>query len=66
MAVARVTRVIASSKNSFQDATDDAVKRASKTLRGLTGGEVTAQKVKIEKGKIVEYRVEMDITFILD
>ena len=66
MAVARVTRVISSSKKGFQDAADQAVKRASKTLRGLTGGEITAQKVKIENGKIIEYRIEMDIMFILD
>jgi flavin-binding protein dodecin len=66
MAVARVTRIISSSSSSLQDAVDTAVKRASETLRGLTGGEITAQKVKIENGKIVEYRVEMDITFILE
>ncbi len=66
MAVARVSRVISSSSKGFQDAVDNAVKRASKTLRGLTGGEITAQKVKIENGKITEYRIEMDIMFILD
>jgi len=65
MAVARVTRVISSSKDGFQDAVDSAIKRAGKTLRGITGGEVVASKVKIEKNKIVEYRVEMDIIFIL-
>jgi flavin-binding protein dodecin len=66
MAIARVTRVISSSKKGFQDAVDSAVARASKTLRGITGGEVVATKVKVEKNKIVEYRVEMDIIFILD
>ncbi len=66
MAVARVSRVISSSSKGFQDAVDNAVKRASKTLRGLTGGEITAHKVKIENGKITEYRIEMDIMFILD
>ena len=66
MAVARVTRVIASSKSGFQDAVDSAIKRAGKTLRGMTGGEVVAHKVKIEKNKIIEYRVEMDIIFILE
>jgi flavin-binding protein dodecin len=66
MAVARVTRVISSSKKGFQDAVDSAVARASKTLRGITGGEVVSSKVKVEKNKIVEYRVEMDIIFILD
>jgi hypothetical protein len=66
MAVARVTRVIASSKKGFQDAVDQALGRATKTLRGVTGGEVVSQKVKLEKGKIVEYRIEMDIIFILE
>lgn len=66
MAVARVSRVIASSTKSFEDAVDSGIKRATKTLRGVTGAEISAQKVKIEKGKIAEYRVEMDVIFILD
>jgi hypothetical protein len=66
MAVARETRVISSSKKGFQDAVDSAISRASKTLRGITGGEVVSHKVKIEKGKIIEYRVEVNIIFILE
>jgi hypothetical protein len=66
MAVARVSRVISSSAKGFQDAVDTAVKRATKTLRGVTGGEITSSKVKIENGKITEYRVEMDLIFILE
>jgi flavin-binding protein dodecin len=66
MAVARVSRVISSSTKGFQDAVDSAIKRATKTLRGVTGGEITSQKVKIENGKITEYRVEIDVIFILE
>jgi flavin-binding protein dodecin len=66
MAVARVSRVIASSTKGFQDAVDTAVKRATKTLRGVTGGEVTTMKVHVENGKITEYRIEMDVIFILE
>ena len=66
MAVARKTEVISSSKESFQDAVNQAIKRASKTLHGITGMEILAQKAKIENGKILEYRVECAITFILD
>ena len=66
MAVARVSRIIASSTKGFQDAVETAVKRATKTLRGVTGGEVSSHKVKIENGKITEYRVEMDVIFILE
>ena len=66
MAVARKTRLIASSKESFHDAINLAVSRASKTLHGITGLEVTEQKAKVENGKIMEYRIECLVTFILD
>jgi flavin-binding protein dodecin len=66
MAVARKTQVVASSAESFHDAFNVAVSRASKTLRGITGAEVVAQKAKVENDRIVEYRVECQITFILD
>ena len=66
MAVARVTKLTAASSKSWQDAVDQGLKRANKTLRGLTGLEVVSQKAHIEKGKITEYRVTMEITFILE
>ncbi len=66
MAVARVTKITAASSRSWQDAVDQGLKRANKSLRGLTGLEVISQKAHIEKGKITEYRVTMEITFILE
>ncbi len=66
MAVARKTLVIASSKENFQDAVNIAFSRASQTLRGITGLEVVAMKAKVENDRIIEYRVECDITFILE
>ncbi|MFQ5713656.1 MAG: dodecin family protein [Candidatus Scalinduaceae bacterium] len=66
MAVARVTRITASSPTSWQDAVQEGLKRASKTLRGITGLEVVSQKAKIVEGKITEYRVTVDMTFILE
>ena len=66
MAVARVSEVIASSKKGWQDATDEALKRASKTLRGITGIEVIRQQAKVVNNKIVEYRVTIKILFLLD
>jgi flavin-binding protein dodecin len=66
MAVARVTRITSSSPTSWQDAVQEGLKRASKTLRGITGLEVVSQKAKIIDGKISEYRVTVDITFILE
>jgi flavin-binding protein dodecin len=66
MAVARVTEVVCSSTESFQDAITQGIDRASRTLRGMTGLKVLEQKAKIENGKITEYRVQMAITFVLD
>jgi hypothetical protein len=66
MTVARVTRLTASSPTSWQDAVQEAINRASKTLRGLTGLEIVNQKAKIVDGKITEFRVTIDVTFILE
>lgn len=66
MAVARVTKITASSTKSFQDAVEGGLKRASKTLRGITGLEVISLKAKVENGKVVEYRATIELTFILD
>ena len=40
--------------------------RAATTIRGITGLEVVSQKAKVENGKISEYRVTMEVTFILE
>ncbi len=66
MAVARVTRITSSSPTSWQDAVQEGLKRANKTIRGITGLEVVSQKAKIVEGKITEYRVTVDMTFILE
>lgn len=66
MSVARVTEIIASSDKSFDDAVKAGVKRATKTLKNVKGAWVKSQKVVVNKNKIVEYRVNLDVTFILD
>ena len=66
MAVARVTKITASSTQGFQEAVNDGLSRAAATLRGITGLEVIAQKAKVENGRIVEYRVTIEVTFVLD
>lgn len=66
MAVARVTKITASSTQGFQEAVNDALSRAATTLRGITGLEVVSQKAKVDNGKITEYRVTIEVTFVLD
>jgi len=64
--VAKVTEIIASSKRGFDDAVESGIARASKTLKGIRGAWVDNMKVVVEKGKIVEYRVNMRVTFVLE
>jgi flavin-binding protein dodecin len=66
MAVARVTEIIASSPDGFREAVEEGMARAARTLRGITGLEVLSKRVKVERGLIVEYRVDMKITFVLE
>ena len=66
VAVARVTEIIASSPDGFREAVEEGVARAAATLRNLTGLEVTGKRVKVERGLIVEYRVEMKLIFVLE
>lgn len=65
MSVAKVIEVIASSKKSFEDAVAQGVARAADSLNDVTGAWVQDQKVVVSKGKIVEYRVVMKVTFVL-
>ncbi|MGD9902942.1 MAG: dodecin family protein [Vicinamibacterales bacterium] len=66
MAVARVTEIIAASKKSFEDAVEQGVARASKTLKNVEGAWVQDMKVVVAKGRITEYRVNLKVTFILE
>lgn len=66
MAVARVTKITAASPQSFSDAVNQGLKRAAKSLRGITGLEVVEMKAKVERGKITEYRSTIEVTFLLE
>ena len=66
MAVARVTEITASSSKGIEEAVSEGLRRASKTLRGITGVEILSIKAKVNKGKVEEYRVSLKITFILE
>ena len=65
MSVAKVTEIIASSSQSFDDAVMQGIARANKTLKNVRGAWISDQKVAIENGKITEYRVTMRVTFVL-
>ena len=62
-AVYRVTDVIGTSSNSWEDAARNAVKTAAKSLRDLRIAEVTKLDVKIEDGKITQFRTRLSLSF---
>jgi flavin-binding protein dodecin len=66
MSIARVTELSATSETGFEDAINQAVARATKTLRGVEGAWVKDQNVMIENGNITGYKVNVEITFMLD
>ncbi|MCB1056233.1 MAG: dodecin domain-containing protein [Acidobacteria bacterium] len=66
MSVAKITEISASSTVSFEDAIKNGIARADKTLNNITGAWVSEQKVRVEGGKIVEWRVMMRVTFVLN
>lgn len=66
MSVARVTEIIASSTTSFEDAIQVGVARAAQTLKNVEGVWVKDQKATVKEGKIVEYRVGLKVTFVLE
>ena len=66
MSVARVTEIKSSSKESFDDAVKQGIKRAGETLDNIRGAWIQDQEVTVnDKGKISEYRVLMKVTFVL-
>lgn len=65
MSIAKVTEIISSSSKSFDDAVEEGVKRAAKTLNNVTGAWVQDHKVTVKDGKVSEYRVNLKVTFVL-
>lgn len=65
MTVAKITEISSTSKKGFEDALAKGISRANKTLENIAGAWVQDLKVDVKNGKIVRYRVNMKITFVL-
>jgi dodecin len=66
MSVARVVEISATSTKSFEDAMQQGIARATKTLRNLRSAWIKEQEVRIEGERIADYKVNMLVTFVLD
>lgn len=66
MSVARVTEISSTSGKSFEDAVQQGIARATKTLRNVKSAWIKEQEVTVQDDKIIAYKVTMKITFILE
>lgn len=66
MSVARVSEISSTSEKSFEDAMQQGISRANKTLRNVKGAWIKEQQLDIEDGRVTRYRVNMLVTFVLD
>lgn len=66
MSVGKVSEITSTSKTSFEDAIQQGLKRANKTIRNIRSAWIKEQQVRLDKGKIVEYQVNMLVTFVLE
>ena len=66
MSVARVTEISSTSTRSFEDAIQQGIARSVKTLRNVKAAWIKEQEVTVEGDRIVAYKVNMKVTFVLD
>lgn len=63
MAVMKVIEVMANSEKSWEDATRKAVKKASESVKGIKSAFVQSQSAVVDDGEVVEFRVNLKVTF---
>jgi len=59
----KIVEILGISKKSFDDAVEQAVKKASKTIENITGLEVIKFSARVEDGKIIQYRANVKLAF---
>ncbi len=63
MAVLKVVEILADSDKSWEDATVNAIRKASETVKNIKSAFVQTQSVTVENQKVAEYRVNLKVTF---
>jgi hypothetical protein len=66
MSIAKVSEISATSTKGFQDAIEQGIERANKTLRNVRSAWIKEQQVRVTDGSITEYQVNMMVTFVID
>ena len=66
MSVAKIIEISCESPKSFEDAIQNGIARAAKTIHNIKGAWVKERQVMIENNKVSMYRVDLKVTFVLD
>ena len=66
MSIAKVVEVNSSSNKSFEDAIQSGIAKVTETVKNVQGAWINEQKVVIKENKIIEYRVNLKISFLVD
>lgn len=66
MAVLKVIEVLSGSSKSWEDATQKAVEKASKSVKHIRSVYVQDQSAQVTDGKVTEYRVNLKLTFEIE
>ena len=66
MAILKVLELMANSTKSWEDAVQQSIIKASKTLHNIRSVYIQDQSAKVKDNKIVEYRVTVKLTFEVD
>lgn len=64
--VAKVIEITAESSESFEDAIRHGIEKAAETVHEIRSAWVESQQVKVEEGKVVAFRVDLKVTFVID
>jgi dodecin len=66
MSIAKISEISATSTKSFEDAIQQGITRATRTLRNVKSAWIKEQHVRVENGHTSEYQVNMMVTFVLE
>jgi len=66
VSVVKIIELVGTSDKSWQDAVENAVRRASRTVRNIRGVDVLGWTGRVKGGKIVEYRADVKVSFVVE
>ncbi len=66
MSTGKVIEITAESKESFEDAIQEGIRRTAQSVEAIQSAWIKEQKVDVENGQITAYRVDMKITFLVN